>query len=50
MYIYVSDLYIPWIGLPVLLQPKRQTEPGNIYIALRYMNVGIGNKAIEFYF
>jgi hypothetical protein len=26
----VSDLYIPRIGLLILLQPKRQTDPGNL--------------------
>jgi hypothetical protein len=26
----VSNLYIPRIGLPILLQPNRQTDPGNI--------------------
>jgi hypothetical protein len=42
----VSDFYIPRIGLPILLQP----DSGNIYIAHRYMNVGIGNKAAQFHF
>jgi hypothetical protein len=28
----VSDLYIRGIGLPILLQPNRQTDPGNIHI------------------
>jgi hypothetical protein len=36
--------------LPILLQPNRQTDPGNIYIAHRYMNVGIGIEAAEFHF
>ncbi len=31
----VSDLYIPRISLPILLQPNRQTDPGNIYKSLR---------------
>ncbi len=26
----VRDLYVPSIDLPVLLQPNRQTDPGNI--------------------
>jgi hypothetical protein len=26
----VRDLYIPKIGLLILLQPNRQTDPGNI--------------------
>ncbi len=46
----VSDLYIPRIGLPILLQPNRQTDPGNIKIAHRYMNVEIRNEASQFYF
>jgi hypothetical protein len=30
VHVSVSYLYIPRIGLPVLLQPNRQTGPGNI--------------------
>jgi hypothetical protein len=30
--------------------PNRQTDPGNVYIAHRYMNVGIGNQAAQFHF
>ncbi len=30
IHVSVSDLYIPWIGLPILLQKSRQTDPGNI--------------------
>ncbi len=26
----VSNLYIPWIGLPIKLQLNRQTDPGNM--------------------
>jgi hypothetical protein len=29
-HVSVSGLYIPRIGLPILLQPIRQTDPGNI--------------------
>ncbi len=51
IHISVSDLYIPRIGLPILLQPNRQTDPGNIYkITHTYMNVGFGNKAALFNF
>jgi hypothetical protein len=32
----------------ILLQPNRQTDPGNTSIAHRYMNVGIGNEAAHF--
>jgi hypothetical protein len=30
IHVSVSDLYIPRIGLPILLQPNMQTCPGNI--------------------
>jgi hypothetical protein len=30
IHVSVSDLYIPRIGLPFLLQPNRQADPGNI--------------------
>jgi hypothetical protein len=50
IYVSVSYLYIPRIGLPIMLQPNRQTDPGNIYIAHRYMNVGIGNEAAQLHF
>ena len=42
IYVSVSDLYIPTIGLPILLQENRWTDRGNIQIAHRYMNVEIG--------
>jgi len=50
IYVSVSHLYIPRISLPILLQPNRQTDPGNIYIAHRYMNVGIWNEAAQLHF
>jgi hypothetical protein len=31
IYVSAGDLYIPMIGLSILLQPNRQTNPGNIY-------------------
>ncbi len=46
LYVSVSDLYILKIGLPIWLQINRQTDPGNIYIAHRYMNVEIGRQNI----
>ncbi len=46
----VSVLYIPRIRRLFLLQPNRQTDPGNIHIIVqRYMNVGIGNKAVQYH-
>jgi hypothetical protein len=30
IHVPVSDLYVSRIGLPILLQPNRQTDPGNI--------------------
>jgi hypothetical protein len=30
IHVSVNDLYIPRIGLPILLQQNRQTDPGNI--------------------
>jgi hypothetical protein len=41
IHVYVSDLYIPSFGLPILLQPNRQIDPGNI---------GIGNEVAQFHF
>ncbi len=43
---FVSDLYIPRIGLPIWLQQNMQTDPGIIYITHRYMNVEIGRRNI----
>ncbi len=48
IHVSVSDLYIPRIGLPILMQPSRQNDPGNMYIT--HMNVGIGNEAAQFHF
>jgi hypothetical protein len=44
IHVSVSDLYFPRIGLPIWLQQNRQTDPVNIYIAHRYMNVEIGRQ------
>ncbi len=43
-------MYIPLIGLPILLQKNRWTEPENIYIAHRHMNVEPSFEVAEFLF
>jgi hypothetical protein len=44
----VRDLYIPRIGLAILLQPDMWTDPGNLFIAHRHMNVRIGTEVKQF--
>jgi hypothetical protein len=42
IHVSVSDLYIPMIGPPIL------HDPGNISIADRYINVGLGTRPRSF--
>ncbi len=45
-----SDLYIPLIGLSILLQEKRWADHGNIWIAHTDINAKIGTEAAQFLF
>ncbi len=42
IHVSVSDLYIPTVSLPILLAENMWTDPGNIQIAHRHINVEIG--------
>jgi hypothetical protein len=48
--VFLSHLYNPRIGGTILLQSNKQTNPRNIEIAHRYMNVVIWNEAVQFHF
>ncbi len=47
-HISVGDIYISRIRLNILLQENMWTNPGNIYIAHRHMNVETGIDAAQF--
>ncbi len=50
IHISVSDLYISTIQLPIWLQLNRWTDPWDIKIAHRCLEMEIGNKAAQFDF
>jgi hypothetical protein len=50
IHVSVSDLHIPTIGLPILLQENMWTDPENILNAHRLVNGEIGTEAAQFIF
>ncbi len=49
-HVSVSDSYIATIGPPIFLEQNRQTDRGNIKVAQRNINVGIGSAAAQYHF
>jgi hypothetical protein len=50
IHVSLSYLYIPAIGLPILLQENVWIDPGNIKISHRHMIVEIRKEATHFLF
>ncbi len=50
IHVSVSDFYIHALGLLILLQENRSTDPWNIEIAHRYKTVEIRTEAEQFLF
>ncbi len=50
IHVSVSDLYISRIGLHIFMEQNMQIDGGNIEIAHRHVNVGIGTMAAQFLF
>ncbi len=50
IHVYVSDLYIPTIGLPVLLQENRGTDPLEYINRSQTHECGIGTEEALFLF
>ncbi len=48
IHVFVSDLSIPTINLPILLQEIMWTDPGNIQVTYRHMLVEKGTEAPQF--
>jgi hypothetical protein len=50
IHVFVSDLYIPMIGMPILLLLNIWANRGNVYINRSEIHEGrIGNAAVQFH-